>query len=98
MDNQQGTAVQHRELCSMLYGSLDGRSVWGRMGTCICMVESLHCSPETVTTLFVNWLYLNTKLKVKKKKKNNTGVFSQCLSHTGFAPLHGVCAFPVNTA
>ena len=25
------------------------------------MVESLHCSPETVTTLFVNWLYLNTK-------------------------------------
>jgi len=45
----------------MLCGSLDGRSVWGRMGTCICMVESLHCSPETVTTLFVNWLYLNTK-------------------------------------
>ena len=29
---------------------------------------------------------------------NNTGVCSQCLSHTGFAPAHGVCAFPVCTA
>ena len=23
------------------YGSLDGREVWGRIGTCICMPESL---------------------------------------------------------
>ena len=30
-DNQQGPAVEHRELCSMLCGSLDGRGVWGRM-------------------------------------------------------------------
>ena len=29
---------------------------------------------------------------------NSTGVCSQCLVHTGFAPAHGVCAFPVNTA
>ena len=29
---------------------------------------------------------------------NNTGMCSQCLSHTGFAPAHGVCAFPVHTA
>ena len=28
---------------------------------------------------------------------NNTGVCSQCLSHTGPAPTHGVCAFPVCT-
>ena len=26
---------------------------------------------------------------------NNTGVCSQCLRHTGFAPAHGLCAFPV---
>ena len=31
MDNQQGPTVQHRELCSMLCSSLDGRGVWGRM-------------------------------------------------------------------
>ena len=29
---------------------------------------------------------------------NNTGVCLQCLGHTGFAPAHGVCAFPVSTA
>ena len=29
---------------------------------------------------------------------NNTGMCSQCLSHTGFAPTYGVCAFPVYTA
>ena len=23
------------ELCSMLYGSLDGKGIWGRMDTCI---------------------------------------------------------------
>ena len=33
MDNQQGPTVQHRELCSVLCGSLDGRGVWGRMDT-----------------------------------------------------------------
>ena len=37
----------------MLYGSLDGREVWGRMDTRICMAESLRCSPETITTLLI---------------------------------------------
>ena len=50
-DNQQGPTVQHRELCSMLRGSLDGRGVWRRMDTCICMVESLCSLPENITTL-----------------------------------------------
>ena len=34
-------------------------------------------------------------------KQNITGVCgecSQCLGHTGFAPIHGMCAFPVYTA
>jgi len=31
----------HNEVCSMLCGSLDGRGVWGKIGTCMCMVESL---------------------------------------------------------
>ena len=29
---------------------------------------------------------------------NNTGTCLQCLGYTGFAPAHGVCAFPVYTA
>ena len=44
------------------------REFGGRMDTCICMPESLPCSPKTITTLrcitinlFVNWLFPNTK-------------------------------------
>ena len=55
MDNQQGPPAQHREVCSMLHGSLDGRGVWGRMDTCICMTGSLHCSCETVTTWLIGY-------------------------------------------
>ena len=29
---------------------------------------------------------------------NNTGVRSQCLSHTGPAPAHGACSLPAHTA
>ena len=42
------------ELCSMLCDNLDERGVWGRMDTCICMAESLHCSSETITTLLIS--------------------------------------------
>ena len=64
-DDQQGPTVEQRELCSMLCGSLDGRGVWGRMDTCICMAESLHCSPKTATTLLIGYtLTQNIKFKV----------------------------------
>ena len=53
------------ELCSMLCGSLDGREVWGRMDTGICMAESLPCSPETITTLLIG----STPIQNKKFKK-----------------------------
>ena len=29
---------------------------------------------------------------------DNTGVRSQCLSHTGSAPAHGACSLPAHTA
>ena len=32
-----------------------------RLSTAHMHTESLHCSPETITTLFVNQLHLNTK-------------------------------------
>ena len=54
MNNQQEPTVQQRELCSMLCASLDGRGAWGRMDTCICLAESLCCSPETITTLLIS--------------------------------------------
>ena len=45
MDNRQGPTAWHVELYSALYGSPHGRR-WGRMGTCVCMAESLCCSPQ----------------------------------------------------
>ena len=41
--------------------SLDGRGVWGRMDTGICMAESLCCPPATKLSYDINWLYSNTK-------------------------------------
>ena len=61
MDNQQGPTVFHRELCSMLCGSLDGRGVWWRMDTCICLAESLCCSPETITKLLIGYTAIQNK-------------------------------------
>ena len=63
MENQQGPAGQHRALCSKSCGSLDGRGVWGRMDTCTCVAEPLHCSPE-ITILFISSRPIG-----KKKKK-----------------------------
>ena len=45
-------------LCSpgnsvQLCGNLNGRGIWGRMDTCICMAESLCCPPETITILLI---------------------------------------------
>ena len=51
-------------------GSLGGRGVWGRMDTCVCMAESIHCSPETVTSLLIG----STPVQNKKWKKARTSV------------------------
>lgn len=54
-DNEQGSTVQHMELCSVLYGSLDGSGAQERMDTCTRMVESLCCSPETIITFLIDY-------------------------------------------
>ena len=66
-------------------GSLNGRGLWGRTDTCICVSESFCCSPETITTLFVNWLYSSTKLKVKKRLSSNQNcIHFQVLFHLAY--------------
>ena len=49
------------ELCLTLCASLDGRGVWGRMDTCICMAESLLGSPKTTTTLLIGYTPIQNK-------------------------------------
>ena len=69
MENQQGPAAQHGELCSISHGSLDGRGVWGRMDTCVCVAESLCCLPEIITTVLIG--YTQTQNKWLKNNNNN---------------------------
>ena len=91
MDNQQRPAVEHRELCSTSFDSLGGRGVWGRMDACICKAESLHCSPETTTTLLI--AYTPNKRK-SSKEKNNTPQTVICPTETEHLPLlDPVCNF-----
>ena len=71
MDNQQGTTIWHMELCSVLRGSLEVREIWERMDTCACMAESF--AVHLKLSHIVNWLYPNTKYKVKKPLKPGTG-------------------------
>ena len=49
------------ELGSMLCGNLDGRGVWGRMDTCICMAESLLSAPESITILLIGYTLISDK-------------------------------------
>ena len=46
---------------SVQCGSLDGRRVWGRMDTCICVVEPLSFSPETIITLLIGYTPIQNK-------------------------------------
>ena len=54
MENQQGPAAAHRELCSMWCAAWVGGE-WGRMDTRTCMAESPQCSPATITTLLTGY-------------------------------------------
>ena len=52
---------------------LDGKGVWGRMDTCMCMAESFCCVPETITMLLTDYTQIqNKKLEKKERKPNNT--------------------------
>ena len=51
----------------MFCGSLDGKGVWGRMDTRTCMADSLHYSPETITTLLIIYTPIQNKKLFKKK-------------------------------
>ena len=59
--HKQILTVQHMELCSVLCGILDGRGAWERQDTCVCMAESLHCLPETTTTLLISYTSTQNK-------------------------------------
>ena len=54
------------KLCSMLCVRLDRRGFWRRTDTCICLAESLLCSPETFPTLLIGYTSIQNVFGVKK--------------------------------
>ena len=68
VNSQQGPTVQHVELCTMLNGSQDGRGIWGRMDTCICMPVSFCCSPETIIALLIGYIPIQNLKNLKINK------------------------------
>ena len=55
----------------MLRGALDGRGVWGRMDTHICVAESLRRSPETIILLIGYTSIRNKKFKKEIEQFND---------------------------
>ena len=66
------------ELYSVLYGSLDGRRLWGKMDTCMCMAQSLCCLSETTTTLLISYTPIQKGFGVKKIKIQFSSVAQLC--------------------
>ena len=54
IDNQQRPTAQQRELSSVFCNNVNGKRIWKRIDTCICITESLCWIPESNTTLLVN--------------------------------------------
>ena len=93
LDDQQEPAVEHRELCSVLCGSLDGRGVWGRMDTCVCMVKSLCCSPKTTTALLISSAPIQNKkffTKYKLIRRSNVYIVSWATFSCVESLLHAI--------
>ena len=66
----------------MLCGSLDGREVWERMDTCICMSESLHCSPEIITTLLIGYAPVQNRVSPAAQIVKNLPAMQETLVKT----------------
>ena len=45
-----------------------GEGSWGRMDTCVCMAESLCCSPEPITTLLISYTLIENNFLKKEWK------------------------------
>ena len=74
----------------MLRGSLDSRGVWGIMDTCICMAESLCCSPEAIITLLLGYT------PIQNKSFKNLKEFSMAQSLMMMMIMMAMALLPIN--
>ena len=57
--------------------SLDGRGVWGRMDTCMCVPQSLYCSPKTITLLVSVMLQYKIKMYFLIVLNSQSGIINK---------------------
>ena len=55
MDKQQWPTVQHREPYSIFCNNLYEKKIWKRLDICVCITESVCCTSETNTALWINY-------------------------------------------
>ena len=69
MDHQQGPTAQLMALHSLLHGSLDGRGFGGGwMHVYGWLTYTLHCSPDTITTLLTGYTPVQKEMLKKKQQ------------------------------
>ena len=86
------------ELCSMLCASLHGKRVWRKMNTCTCMTASLHCLPETTTTLLTGYTPIqNKKFKNQNKVERESDFAYYSLIPSPIPPLFFLTSLPLGT-
>ena len=56
----------HGTLLNVMYLP-ECKGVGDKMDTCMCMVDSLCCTPETITTLLISYTQYKMFLVLKKK-------------------------------
>ena len=62
-----------------------------------CLISTLIQRGWWRTVFFLGSLVQSRCGEGGKLQTNNTGVCSQCLSHTGPTPAHGACSLPAHT-
>ena len=73
----------------MLCGDLNGKRIWRRIDTCICITKSLCCTPETNTTLLINYTPNKINKILKNKNKINKGLIRVNWAEASVPPLRG---------
>ena len=73
--NNNYSTLKNRELCSIFCSKVNGKRIWKRINTCVCITESLCCTPETNITLLINYKIKQKSFKTFKKNKQNCSTY-----------------------
>ena len=76
------TLLQKQELCSVLWGSLDGKGVWGRVDTCTYVWLSRSAMYPTLDNIFNRLYILQYKINHFKKQQQQGSLSYTFITHS----------------